>query len=85
MSTTDFAARFGFARSDVSLANWRQAPYSTWAFHNVSELVLSVLFPSARLRGFPHELMTSAALLDSMVRAELIPCSRINISRRYLD
>ena len=29
----------GFARSDVTLANWRTAPFSRWAFHNVRDLV----------------------------------------------
>lgn len=30
-----------FARSDVTLANWRTAPYSRWSFQNVAEIVPS--------------------------------------------
>lgn len=35
-----------FTRADVTLANWRLAPYSRWAFQNVSEIV-----PSAVIRA----------------------------------
>ncbi|MDQ2067034.1 serine hydrolase [Xinfangfangia sp. CPCC 101601] len=37
--TTEFATRYGFDRADVGLANWRQAPFSHWAFQNVAEVV----------------------------------------------
>jgi CubicO group peptidase (beta-lactamase class C family) len=33
------AADGSFARGDVTLANWREHPYSEWAFQNVAELV----------------------------------------------
>jgi len=32
-----------FKRSDVTLANWRTAPFSQWAFQNVSEVVPSAV------------------------------------------
>ncbi len=35
-----------FERRDVDLSNWRTAPYSSWAFQNVSEIV-----PSAIIAG----------------------------------
>ena len=38
-----------FKRSDVVLANWRTAPFSQWAFQNVSEVV-----PSAVIRTKYH-------------------------------
>lgn len=38
-----FNIRHGFARQDVTLANWRQAPFSTWSFQHVAELVPSVI------------------------------------------
>ena len=38
---TAFARQFGFARSDVTLENWRTHPYNRWAFQNVGELVPS--------------------------------------------
>jgi CubicO group peptidase (beta-lactamase class C family) len=34
-----FKDRHGFARADVTLANWRTAPYSRWSFQNVRDLV----------------------------------------------
>jgi len=36
-----FQDRYGFARADVTLDNWRRRPYSAWAFQHVSELVPS--------------------------------------------
>ena len=36
-----FERRYGFARNDVTLGNWRTRPYSSWSFQNVSELVPS--------------------------------------------
>lgn len=41
MSSTDFFSRFEFERRDVTLANWRTAPFSKWAFQHVGELVPS--------------------------------------------
>lgn len=38
---TAFARQFGFARSDVTLENWRNHPYNRWAFQHVGELVPS--------------------------------------------
>ncbi|WP_117191556.1 serine hydrolase domain-containing protein [Rhizobium terrae] len=37
-----------FRRSDINLANWRDRPYSTWAFCNMSELVPSAVIRSTR-------------------------------------
>lgn len=34
-----FKDRHGFARADITLANWRTAPYSRWTFQNVRDLV----------------------------------------------
>ncbi len=45
---SDFEAAYGFARSDVRLANWRQAPWNVWAFRHVSELI-----PTARIAATP--------------------------------
>lgn len=38
---TAFSERYGFRRDQVTLANWRTAPFSRWAFQNVGELVPS--------------------------------------------
>src|SRR5262245_20439486 len=42
----------GFRRGDVTLANWREHPYSQWAFQNVPELVptAEITAPSAAER-----------------------------------
>lgn len=37
-----------FSRTDVTLGNWRERPYSSWSFQNVSELVPSAIVRSAR-------------------------------------
>ena len=37
--TADGGAAPAFSRSDVTLANWRTAPFSAWAFSNVRELI----------------------------------------------
>jgi CubicO group peptidase (beta-lactamase class C family) len=58
-----FEAAYGFARSDVHLGNWRQAPWNVWAFRHVSELI-----PTARIAataGLNEEpLVDSEYLLD---------------------
>ena len=40
-SSTAFERMFGFARKDLSLSNWREQPFNSWAFQNVSEMVTS--------------------------------------------
>jgi CubicO group peptidase (beta-lactamase class C family) len=42
-----FEADYGFARSDVRLDNWRQAPWNVWAFRHVSELIPTAHIPAA--------------------------------------
>ncbi|MBZ5762936.1 beta-lactamase family protein [Rhizobium sp. VS19-DR104.2] len=39
-----------FKRSDVTLANWRNAPHSRWSFQNVSEIVPSATIIANRHR-----------------------------------
>jgi CubicO group peptidase (beta-lactamase class C family) len=41
MSPTQFEQRYGFPRSEATLANWRLAPYSRWSFQNACEFVPS--------------------------------------------
>ncbi|MBZ9848646.1 beta-lactamase family protein [Mesorhizobium sp. CA14] len=45
---TAFEARYGFARKDVRLDNWRLSPFNRWSFQNVGELV-----PSAHVAAAP--------------------------------
>ncbi|RWP22771.1 serine hydrolase [Mesorhizobium sp.] len=45
---TAFETRYGFARNQVLLGNWRESPFSRWSFQNVGELV-----PSARVAAVP--------------------------------
>lgn len=68
MTKTAFESRFGFARPEVTLANWRQAPFSRWAFHNVSELVPSAVFPASSAKG-EGDLLLKAGLLQERVKA----------------
>jgi len=42
-----------FSRSDINLTNWRDRPYSSWTFQNVSEFVPSAQIRSARLEEAP--------------------------------
>ena len=41
VGTTAFEEKYGFRRDQVTLANWRFAPFSRWSFQNVGELVPS--------------------------------------------
>jgi CubicO group peptidase (beta-lactamase class C family) len=41
--STAFQQKFGFRRDEVTLANWRTAPFNRWAFQNVAEIVPSVV------------------------------------------
>jgi CubicO group peptidase (beta-lactamase class C family) len=43
MTKTAFQSRYGFARTDVTLANWRESPFSRWTFQNVPEMVRSAV------------------------------------------
>ncbi len=41
-----FVRKFGFERSEVTLENWKDYPYSTWSLQHVSELI-----PIATIEG----------------------------------
>ena len=61
-----FARRYGFARSDVTLENWRTAPYNRWAFQNVGELVPSAEIAASADAPEAPEGDLSALLADSV-------------------
>jgi CubicO group peptidase (beta-lactamase class C family) len=42
-----------FTRRDVTLSNWRTAPFSSWAFQNVGEVVPSAIIRSGRIAEPP--------------------------------
>lgn len=65
MTSSAFEAHYGFARSDVRLANWRQAPWNVWAFRNVSELI-----PTARIAAASHRAEEPAASAADLLRLE---------------
>lgn len=48
-----FTTRYGFPRSEVSLANWRLAPYSAWSFHHAVEMVPSATIVAAEGTELP--------------------------------
>jgi CubicO group peptidase (beta-lactamase class C family) len=60
--TTAFETRFGFKRSDVTLANWRLAPFNQWSFQNVRELVPSAGIASS---SATETLQTLGALAET--------------------
>lgn len=70
----------GFARRDVTLANWRTAPFSRWAFHNVRDLVPTAGFRS--LRPEPERALDSGARLDARLEQPLEGAATL---RAYLE
>ena len=78
--TTEFETAYGFARRDVTIANWRTAPYSRWSFQNLRELV-----PTAEIRATAEEPETALALsplLDTPLETGL---AGTTIARAFLD
>ncbi|MBZ9842542.1 serine hydrolase domain-containing protein [Mesorhizobium sp. CA5] len=62
---TAFEARYGFARKDVRLDNWRLSPFNRWSFQNVGELV-----PSAHVAAAPageSQAKSLGALLEEKI------------------
>ena len=56
----------------VTLANWRTAPFNRWAFHHVRELVPSadIAHDPARVRALPrHEVDFAGIELDGFIQA----------------
>lgn len=53
-----------FERKDVTLANWRAAPFSSWAFQNVSEIVPSAVIGSERIAEIPAKNFGALASLE---------------------
>ncbi|RUV98992.1 MULTISPECIES: serine hydrolase [unclassified Mesorhizobium] len=62
---TAFETRYGFARKDVRLDNWRLRPFSQWSFQNVGELVPSVHVAAAP--GGEEQVKSLGALLEEKV------------------
>ncbi|WP_454285963.1 serine hydrolase domain-containing protein [Rhizobium arsenicireducens] len=78
--TTEFETAYGFARRDVTIANWRTAPYSRWSFQNLRELV-----PTAEIRATAEEPETALALsplLDTPLETGLAGTTN---ARAFLD
>ncbi|RWQ51854.1 serine hydrolase [Mesorhizobium sp.] len=59
---TAFETRFGFARNEVLLGNWRESPFSRWSFQNVGELV-----PSARVAAASSSREAPAQDIDGLL------------------
>ncbi|TIL57798.1 MAG: serine hydrolase [Mesorhizobium sp.] len=59
---TAFETRYGFARNQVLLGNWRESPFSRWSFQNVGELV-----PSARVAAASSSSEAPAQDLDGLL------------------
>ena len=64
-----FQDRHGFARADITLANWRTAPFSRWSFQNVRDLVpTAAIAAEVPMAEVPLE---SAAFLDTPMETGL--------------
>lgn len=63
MSSSAFETAYGFARSDVRLDNWRDAPWNVWAFRHVSELI-----PTARIAATPGLAEDPLVSADGLIR-----------------
>jgi CubicO group peptidase (beta-lactamase class C family) len=75
-----FKDRHGFARADVTLANWRTAPYSRWTFQNVRDLVpTAAIAPQAATAEVP---LSSDAFLDAAMETGLAGTAS---ARAFLD
>ncbi|TIL65779.1 serine hydrolase domain-containing protein [Mesorhizobium sp.] len=59
---TAFETRYGFARNQVLLGNWRENPFSRWSFQNVGELV-----PSARVAAASSSREAPAQDIDGLL------------------
>ncbi|MDX8454282.1 serine hydrolase [Mesorhizobium sp. VK9D] len=59
---TAFETKYGFARKDVRLDNWRLAPFNRWSFQNVGELVPSAHVAAAA--GSEEQAKSLGALLE---------------------
>ncbi len=63
-----FQNTYGFARSDVGLHNWRERPFSKWAFENVAELVPSSIIRACGLPADEPKADNSDPAFSQMVR-----------------
>lgn len=71
-----FVRKFGFERSDVTLDNWKDYPYSTWSLQHVSELI-----PVATIEG-----SSSVNLLRNVDQEILnLTCDKSAESERICD
>ncbi|MBW8320586.1 MAG: beta-lactamase family protein [Rhizobium sp.] len=78
--TTEFETAYGFRRRDVTIANWRTAPYSRWSFQNLREMV-----PTAEIRAGaeePETALSSSPLLDTPLETGLAGTTN---ARAFLD
>lgn len=75
-----FKDRHGFARADVTLANWRTAPYSRWTFQNVRDLVPTAVI-AAEVATVEAPL-ASDAFLDATMETGLAGAAS---ARAFLD
>lgn len=64
--TTQFAEAFGFERRDVTLANWRTAPFSRFSFGHAEEIV-----PSARIAAMAE--VSEGAPVQSPLLGQALP------------
>lgn len=51
-----FVRKFGFERSEVTLENWKNYPYSTWSLQHVSELIPIAAIEGSSPKAMPRDI-----------------------------
>ncbi len=75
-----FQDRHGFARADVTLANWRSSPYSRWTFQNVRDFVPTVAIVAEAVVA--ERPLASDTFLDAPMETGL---AGVETARSFLD
>jgi len=72
---TTFKDVNGFTRRDVTLANWRTAPYSRWAFHNVRDLVPTAVIGCGAVSA--ETALDDGGFLDAVIATDVAGVSTV--------
>jgi len=78
--SSKFNTAYGFDRREVTIANWRTAPFSRWSFQNVGELVPTVQIDCAREQ--PEVAFDSTDLMNAALDTGVAAAPTI---RSFLD
>lgn len=79
--TRSFVEANGFARADVTLANWRTAPYNVWSFQNAREIVPSAEIACARVEA--EDAVSNADFLSTRIKTGIDGADTVEDFLRY--